>query len=203
MDKLPQNQSLDLIFVIDRSGSMWGSEEDTIGGFNSFIEREKNNETDTKVTTILFNNKYEVLYERKSIDDVKPLTSEEYFVGGSTALFDAIGNAVTSLNCKIENKTLFVIMTDGLENSSREFSKSQIRNMINNSSWEFIFIGADIDSYKEAGSIGFKKSRIANYRKSKEGIDDLYTSISSARDCVAENMSLDDAMWKRDLEKYD
>ena len=94
-------------------------------------------------------------------------------------------------------------MTDGFENASREFSKEQIRNLISNHNWEFIYIGADIDSYSEAGNIGIKRTHTANYRKSKEGIKDLYCSISNASECLMENKSLDDADWSRDLEKYD
>ena len=203
MVKVPQDQDLDLVFVIDRSGSMWGSEKDTIGGFNSFIEKEKKKEFNTKVTAVLFDDEYEVLYERKEIKDVGPLTSKEYFVRGTTALLDAIGKTITSLNGKIENKVLFVVMTDGMENASVEFSKSQIKNMMNNHNWEFIFIGADIDSYSEAGGLGFKKSRVANYEKSKKGIDDAYLSISNAARCMREDVCLDNANWKEDLEKYD
>ena len=205
MVKVSQNQDLDLIFVIDRSGSMWGSENDTIGGFNAFIEKEKNKEFNTRVTTILFDDQYEVLYERKEIGDVSPLTSNEYYVRGSTALLDAIGKTITSLNSKIENNVLFVVMTDGMENASVEFSKSQIKNMINSHSWEFIFIGADIDSYSEAGSIGFKKSRIANYEKSQQGVEDMYRSVACFSDCMrsGESMDLDDIDWKKDLRKYD
>ena len=203
MKDFPEDQDLDLIVAIDKSGSMWGSEKDTMGGFNAFIEKEKNKEFNTKVTTILFNDGYEVLYERKAIEDVGELTSKEYYVGGSTALLDAIGRTITSLNSKIENKVLFVVMTDGMENSSIEYSKKQIKNMISSHSWEFIFIGADIDSYGEAGSIGFKKSRIANYEKSNAGINDAYYSVACAADSMRKNMDLDDANWDAELRKYD
>ena len=142
-------------------------------------------------------------YKRKSINDVNPLTREEYYVRGSTALLDAIGKTITSLDKEIDNKVLFVIMTDGRENSSIEFSKTQISNMIKNHSWEFIFIGADIDSYSEAGSIGIRKSRVANYRKSKEGVEELYCSIADATHRVRCDMNMDDGDWKENLKKYD
>lgn len=203
MVSMAPSEDLDLIFLIDRSGSMHGSEEDTIGGFNSFIQKERKKELNTNVTTILFDDQYEVLYERKSIDDVDELTEEEYYVRGCTALLDAIGKTITTLNHKIENKVLFVIMTDGMENSSVEYSKSQIRNMINNHSWEFIFIGADIDSYSEAGNIGIRKSRVANYRKSKEGVEDVYCSIECATNALRSDRDLDDVDWKENLRKYD
>ena len=182
---------------------MHGSEKDTIGGFNSFIQRERKKELNTNVTTILFDDEYEILYERKPIEDVSELTENEYYVRGCTALLDAIGKTITTLNHKIENKVLFVIMTDGMENASVEYSKPQIRNMINNHTWEFIFIGADIDSYSEAGSIGIRKSRVANYSKSKEGVEELYCSIADATHRVRCDMNMDDGDWKEKLKKYD
>lgn len=196
-------KNLDLVFLIDRSGSMYGSEEDTIGGFNSFIEKEKAKEGTTYVTTILFNHGYEVLYKRKSINDVDKLTRDEYNVMGSTALLDAIGRTVTTLDKEINNNVLFVIMTDGMENASVEFSKSQIKNMIDNHDWEFLFIGADIDSYSEAHRIGIRKSRVANYEKSARGVEKLYASVGKATDCLRSDMSLDDVDWKKDLEEFD
>ncbi len=203
MDTTPQNENLDLIFLMDRSGSMRGSEEDTIGGFNSFIEREKAKGLNTTVTTILFDDYYEVLYKRKSIDEVELLTSEEYWVRGCTALLDAIGKTINTLDKEIDNKALFVIMTDGMENSSKEFTKAQISNLINSHNWEFIYIGADIDSYSEAGNIGIRKSRVANYRKTKEGFGDVFRSVENVSYCVRENMDLENSDWKKDLEKYD
>ena len=203
MKVMPNTEKLDLIFLIDRSGSMYGSEMDTIGGFNSFLDKERANGFDTNVTTVLFNHQCEMLYKRKSIDEVKNLTKEEYFVRGSTALLDAIGKTVTLLEREIKNKVLFVIMTDGMENASVEFSKSQIKNMITNHEWEFIFIGADIDSYAEAGSIGIKRSRVANYVKSKEGIGRAYDSVSNVTRCMRANADLDSSNWKKDLEEFD
>ena len=111
--------------------------------------------------------------------------------------------AASSLDKEIDNKVLFVIMTDGMENSSIEFSKSQISNMINNHNWEFIFIGADIDSYSEAGNIGIRKSRTANYRKSKQGVEDAYCSIECVTNAMRADMDLDKVDWKANLRKYD
>lgn len=202
--KTIDNQSeMDLIFIMDRSGSMSGSEEDTIGGFNSFIQKEMKKEQNTKVTVILFDHQYEVLYKRKPIHEVKKLTEDEYWVRGSTALLDAIGKTINTLDKEIDNKTLVVIMTDGYENASIEYTKQQIKNLIANHKWEFLYIGADIDSYAEAANFGFKKSRVANYAKSKQGFDDVFKSVECARDCIVNEISLDDANWKKDLEKYD
>lgn len=203
MKDLPQDQDLDLIFLIDRSGSMHGSEDDTIGSFNSFIEKERIKEFNTNVTTILFDHEYEVLYKRKSINDVKELTREEYFVRGSTALLDAIGRTITTLDKEIDNKVLFVIMTDGMENSSIEFSKAQIKNMIENHTWEFIFIGANIDSYTEAGHIGIKRTHVANYRKSRDGFNRAFRAVENASMSLRDNISLEKSDWKRELDEYD
>ena len=200
---MSRQENLDLIFVMDRSGSMSGSEADTIGGFNSYIEREMKNGLNTRVTTVLFDDHYEMLYKRKPINEVKKLTDKEYWVRGCTALLDAIGKTINTLDRETDNKVLFVIMTDGMENASKEYSKDQIRRMIESHNWEFIFIGADIDSYSEAGSIGIKKSRIANYRKSKEGFDDVFCSVERASNSLRNDIDLDDANWSENLRKYD
>ena len=203
MKIMPQEEKLDIVFVIDRSGSMTGSESDTIGGFNSFIEREKKKELDTRVTVVLFDDRYEVLYTRKPIYEVSKLTEKEYWVRGSTALFDAIGKTINTLNHEIDNKVLFVIMTDGMENSSREYSKEQIRSLIKSHNWEFIFIGADIDSYAEARNIGIRKTRVANYKKSRRGFDDVFASVERAAYSMHNNMDLEEVEWNKELKKYD
>jgi len=149
-------EDLDLIFLIDRSGSMYGSEEDTIGGFNSFIEKEKLKEGNTRVTTILFDHEYEMLYKRKDIDDVNKLTRDEYYVRGSTALLDAIGKTITTLDREIDNKALFVITTDGMENSSVEFSKSQIKSMIQNHNWNSYSLVRILTHIQKQGSLVLK-----------------------------------------------
>ena len=197
------NEEIDIIFLMDRSGSMYGSEKDTIGGFNSFIENQKRDEANAKVTTVLFDHGYEVLYKRKNLYDVEKLTTNEYYVRGSTALLDAIGKTINTLDKEIDNKVLFVIMTDGMENASREFSKEQIRNLISSHNWEFIYIGADIDSYTEAGNIGIRRTHVANYRKSREGFDDLYCSVNDATDCLRRNGDLKKSGWNKRLKKYD
>ena len=203
MKEAPSCENLDLVFVMDRSGSMSGSEEDTIGGFNSFIQREKDKGFNTHVTTVLFDDQYEVLYKRKPINEVSELTRDEYWVRGCTALLDAIGKTITTLDREIENKVLFIIMTDGMENASREFSKDKIRGLISSHNWEFIYIGADIDSYSEAGNIGIRRSRTANYRKTREGFDEVFLSATCAADYMREGYNLDEVNWKEKLEKYD
>ena len=192
------DDDMDLIFILDRSGSMYSSEQDTINGFNSFIEKQMTKHPHNKVTTILFDSEYEVLYSQKSITDVKPLSTEEYYVRGSTALLDAIGKTITNYE-RTTNKTLCVITTDGLENSSIEYSKEKIKTMVESSNWEFIYIGAGIDSYAEAGSIGIRKNNIANYEKTSEGTTNLFDAIDYATDdfmsCSEIHVS-----WKRKLD---
>ena len=192
----------DIIFILDRSGSMSGIESDTIGGFNSFIKDHQKNKN-TKVTTILFDDQYEVLYERKNITEVKKLTPKEYYVRGCTALMDAIGKTINSLDKKIKNnKVLFVITTDGLENASREYNKEKIKKLIKkHPNWEFIYIGANIDSYSEASSIGIRSSNTANYSKSRKGVGALFSSVGKAFDCMCEDKKLT-PNWKQDLDNY-
>ena len=189
---------MDIIFLLDKSGSMYGSEKDTIGGFNSIIKEQKSDEVQAKVTTILF--EYEMLYKRKDLFDVDELTEKEYQVRGSTALLDAIGRTIITMQKEISGKVLFVITTDGRENSSVEFTKTQIKNLITNSNWEFLYLGADIDSYGEAAGIGINQEHVANYRKTADGINEMYNSVSKATTMLYEKNEID-LSWKEDLEE--
>jgi hypothetical protein len=174
---------MDLVFILDKSGSMCDLVEDTIGGFNSYIENEKVKAEDEKilVTLILFDTDYTVLYSRKPIDEVEKLTREQYFAGGCTALLDAVGKTIISLEKEVNNKVLVVITTDGLENSSRKFSKDQVKELIQSHEWEFLFIGADIDSYAEARALGIDEDHAANYEKSAGGLGALFGSVGNYR----------------------
>lgn len=191
---------MDIIFLLDKSGSMYGSEKDTIGGFNSIIKEQKSDEVQAKVTTILFDHEYEMLYKRKDLFDVDELTEKEYQVRGSTALLDAIGRTIITMQKEISGKVLFVITTDGRENSSVEFTKTQIKNLITNSNWEFLYLGADIDSYGEAAGIGINQEHVANYRKTAEGINEMYNCVSKATTMLYEKNEID-LSWKEDLEE--
>ena len=195
-----KTNEMDVIFILDRSGSMHGSETDTIGGFNSYIEKNRNN--NYKITTVLFDNEYELLYEGVNIKDVKKLTNKEYYTRGSTALLDAIGRSINYMDQKESKKALFIITTDGYENSSREFSKDKIKKMIKkHTNYEFMYIGADIDSYTEGESLGIRKSNISNYVKNKKGIGMLFDAVGVASRKVMMDEELD-STWKEELEEY-
>lgn len=191
---------MDVVFLLDRSGSMKGTEKDTIGGYNSYINSFKNE--NVKITTILFDNKYEMITERKDVKEVSELTEKEYYVRGSTALLDAIGNSIKFMDDKKADKVMFIITTDGYENASHNYTKEQIKEMIQgHSNWEFMYIGADIDSYSEGNSIGIKSSNIANYKKDSKGISKMFSAISMASKNYCEENYVKSS-WKNDLENY-
>ena len=195
-----EDEEMDLFFILDRSGSMYGSEEDTINGFNAFIEKQMSKNHKILVTTVLFDGKYEVLYSRKPISEVKPLTNKEYYVRGSTALLDAIGRTVNTFRGEV-NQAMCIITTDGYENSSREFNRDQIRDMVENTGWEFVFIGADIDSYGEASRIGIRRSRVARHSKDAPGINNMYIAVDNlTTKFYHKRIKDDDVEWKKDLE---
>ena len=199
---MKKNKQLDIVFLLDKSGSMSGSESDTIGGYNSFINKEKKSNTNSLVTTVLFDNNYHKLYDRININNVKKLTSKDYYVGGCTALYDAIGITINEMDKNNPDKVLFVITTDGLENASREYNKNNIKKLIeSHKNYEFIFLGAGIDSYSEGESIGIRKTNISNYSKSGRGINKMFASINKASEMMYASEELDSS-WKSDLENY-
>ena len=200
MKKNKIEKGMDVVFLLDRSGSMSGIESDTIGGYNSYIM--ENKDKDIRVTTVLFDGEYEVLHRRVPIGEVCELTNKEYFVRGCTALFDAIGRTIKYLDKEKARKVMFVITTDGLENASSRYSSKQVREMIlGHNNWEFVYIGADIDSFKEGNNIGIKSNNIANYKKDKRGVKSLYSSISNLTNMFYCDEEIDEC-WKRELDEY-
>ena len=193
---------LDVVFVLDKSGSMAGSEEHTISSFNEYLEKEKTNKFNTNITTVLFNDHHEMITNRTPIKDIKKLTTNEYRVGGCTALLDALGNTINYMDSEKSKKAMFIITTDGLENASREYTKDKIKKMIEkHTNWEFIYIGANIDSYDEGSQIGIKKSNISNYDTSSRGISKMYKAACLASEDYLANDSIGTA-WKAELENY-
>lgn len=176
----------ELVFILDRSGSMGGLESDTIGGFNGMLAKQKKEEGEANVTTVLFDDEIEVIYDRFPISVVKPLTDEDYYVRGCTALLDAVGSTVK----KVENiqkrlpeemkaeKIIFVITTDGQENASQDYSYKMVKRMIEKhqeKGWQFIFMGANIDAAKEAENLGIKSMRAVSYRNDSKGVQLNYS----------------------------
>ena len=198
MKNKTKNNEMDVIFLLDRSGSMGGIEKDTIGGYNSYIDSQRGK--NVKVTTVLFDDKYEVLHNRVDVDNIKKLTNKEYYVRGCTALLDAIGKTIREMEDKNPNKVIFIITTDGYENASTKYNKSQIKELISvHKDWKFMYIGADIDSYSEGRSLGIKDEFIANYKKTDRGISKLYNALTTASKLFYEEEIIDES-WKNELE---
>lgn len=201
LENIGIEDEMDLFFILDRSGSMSGSERDTINGFNAFIEKQAVKKQNIRVTTILFDDEYQELYSRKPISEVKPLTEKEYYVRGCTALLDSIGKTVNSYKNEV-GSAMCIITSDGYENASREYDRDQIRRIIESCGWEFVFIGADIDSYAEASRIGIRKSRVANYNKTAEGHKEMYDACNLITDRFYRKRDLKDNNedWKEKLD---
>lgn len=182
----------EMVFILDRSGSMSSLTSDTIGGFNSMIESQKKEDGEAFVTTVLFDDKYELLHDHIDIQEVKELTNKEYFARGMTALLDAVGKTINSIGARLANteeekrpeKVIFVITTDGFENASIEFTKAKVKEMIEHQqekySWTFMFLGANMDAVGEAASLGIKTDFARTYTATAQGTSSVYTSLSSA-----------------------
>ena len=194
-------KKLDVVFILDKSGSMSGSEEHTISSFNEYLEKEKKNSFPTKITTVLFNDSYSYLYQRRNIMEISNLTHEDYSVSGCTALYDALGNTISYMSQVDTDKVLFIIITDGYENASKEFQKETIRRMIkNHAEWDFIYVGADIDSFSTGGEIGIRRDNIANFKKDKKGLSKLFKAVGEYECAMMEEES--PRHWKDELNDY-
>ena len=202
----------ELVFILDKSGSMGGLETDTIGGYNAMLAKQQEVEGECHITTVLFDNNYELLYDRIDIKAVSPISEKEYQVGGSTALLDAIGRTIYKIGNAQKHtaddyraeKVMFVIITDGEENSSREYSaekiKAQIERQKEKYGWEFVFLGANIDAIETAGRFGISADRAQNYHSDSEGIELNFRVMSEV---VAEYRECSEISkgWNNEIQK--
>ena len=209
----------EIVFILDRSGSMSGLESDTIGGFNSMIAKQQKEEGEAIVSTVLFDDETNVIHDRVAIGDVKKLTEEDYYVRGCTALLDAVGGAIHHIGnvhkyAREEDrpaKTLFVITTDGLENASRHYLFKDVKRLIKRQkekyNWEFLFLGANIDAIEVAGNMGISRDRAANYNCDEVGTalnyQVLEAAVTRVRKCKAADMAMTFAggAWKADIDR--
>lgn len=205
----------ELVFILDRSGSMAGLESDTIGGFNGMLKKQKKQSGEANVTTVLFDDRYELIHDRFPLSAVKALSEDDYYVRGCTALLDAVGKTIQKMiniqrhlpEDQRAEKVIFVITTDGLENASREYGYSQIKSMIEHEKqkygWEFLFLGANMDAVSEARKFGIDADRSVTFQNDSEGIAVNYRAVEETLSCMraAPCMADVDGSWKKDIEK--
>ena len=202
----------ELVFILDRSGSMSGLESDTIGGFNSMIEKQKKQDGECIVSTVLFDDESRVIHDRVGLDKIKPMTEDDYFVGGCTALIDAIGGAIHHIGNvhkyarpeDVPENTIFIITTDGQENASHRYSSDKVKQMIERQKekygWEFLFIGANIDAVETAKRYGIDRNRAVNYNADAQGTSVLYETVSKAVCNVRASKCMADD-WSAEIDK--
>lgn len=202
----------EIIFILDRSGSMSGLEADTIGGFNSMIEKQKKADGEAMISTVLFDNVSEVIHDRVSVLDIQPMTDKDYTVRGCTALLDAIGGAIHHIGNihkyaraeDVPEHTLFVITTDGMENASRHYNAERVKQMIERQKarygWEFLFLGANIDAVEAARHFGIGADRAVNYHSDSAGTQLNYEVLSEAICAVRGSVQLG-ADWKKRIDE--
>lgn len=211
-DKI-KNNITEMVFIIDRSGSMQGFEDDTVGGFNSTIAKQREKEGKAYVSTVLFDNESSVVHDRVLIDEIKPMTREDYAVGGCTALLDAVGGAIHHIGNihkyaraeDVPEHTIFVIITDGMENASHRYDSETVKNQIKRQTekygWEFLFLAANIDAVETAKSIGIRRERAADYCQDSKGMKVTYEAMSYAISSVRDRGNLDDCLWRKNLDR--
>lgn len=201
----------ELVFILDRSGSMSGLESDTIGGYNALLEKQKKDSEECIITTVLFDDKYELLHDRINIKGIMPITEKEYYVRGSTALLDAIGRTINKIGNAQKHtaeeeqaeKVMFIITTDGMENASREYGYDKVRQIVERQKekygWEFIFLGANIDAVETAARFGIGADRAADYHADSEGTQLNYRVVSDAVSSFRANSDPISADWKKSI----
>ena len=207
-----ENKTTELVFILDHSGSMSGLEADTIGGFNAMIEKQKKEDGECYISTVLFDNVSEVLHDRVKLSEIKPMTDREYTVRGCTALIDALGSAIHLIGNihkyarpeDVPENTMFVITTDGMENASQRYSSEQVKKMIERQKkrygWKFIFIGANIDAVETARHYGLDEHEAVNYHADSIGTEKLYQSVACAVSNVRKSAPLD-CSWREELDE--
>ena len=203
----------EIVFILDRSGSMGGLERDTIGGFNAMIAKQRREEGSAYVSTVLFDNHSQVIHDRVRLDRVPLLTEKDYYVRGCTALLDAVGDAVRHISNvhkyarqeDVPEKTIFVITTDGMENASHRYTYDQVRAMISErqekQGWEFLFLGANIDAAREAARFGIRPDRAADYHADERGTEVIYETVSDAIEYIRTNPEPLQAGWKTKIDQ--
>ena len=201
----------ELVFILDKSGSMSGLEKDTVGGFNSMLKKQKESGGEVLVTTVLFNHETQTVHDRLKAENVEALTEKEYYVGGCTALLDAVGKTVEHIKGihkyirdeDVPEHTLVVITTDGLENASRHYTASQVKRLIEaqkEAGWEFLFFGANIDAVDVGHDLGIAKERVANFNNDAKGINLNFAVVSEAVSCLRTGKQLK-ADWKKKIDE--
>lgn len=205
----------ELVFILDKSGSMAGLEADTIGGYNSMLKKQQKAEGEAIVTTVLFDHDYELLHDRINVRGIAPITEEDYEVGGTTALLDAIGRTIQKMvnvqkrtsAAERADKVLFVITTDGMENASTEYNAEKIKKMVQQQrekfGWEFMFLGANIDAISTAEQFGIEEDFAVNYHADTVGTELNYEAVSEAVVKLRSGKKID-RTWKEEIERdYD
>ena len=206
-----KNELTEMICILDRSGSMAGLESDTIGGFNALIDKQKKEEGKAYVTTVLFDNQQKTVHDRIDLKEVSPMTDKEYYVGGSTALLDAVGDTVTHIEKvhkyirpeDVPAHTMIVITTDGMENSSRRWRAADVKRLVEKKKedgWEFLFLGANIDAVSEAARFGIDAEKAVRYCNDSAGVQKNYSVVGKAMSRMRAGACLD-ASWKEEIEE--
>ncbi|MBQ4160594.1 MAG: VWA domain-containing protein [Clostridia bacterium] len=208
-----KNNLTELVFILDRSGSMHGLEADTIGGYNGLLEKQKAEPGEATVTTVLFDDRYELLCENADIQKIGPITEREYYARGCTALLDAVGRTIDKVGQRHKfapafakpSKTMVVIITDGHENASREFGLSKVKSMIEHQKekygWEFLFLGANIDAVQAASDIGISQDRAVEYHADSVGTAMNFDAVDRVTRCVRARAPIS-ADWKKDITEH-